>query len=74
MAAISAMFSVMDHSITALERAFHLARSGNCSSVQDIKKRLVAEGHSVTKITGKVLSKQLGVLIKAARSSHAPRS
>ena len=74
MAAISGMLSVMDHSITALERAFQLARLGSCSSVKDIKKRLVAEGHSVTKITGKVLSKQLDVLIKAAMSSHAPRS
>jgi hypothetical protein len=57
----------MDHTITALERAFQLAQSGDCMSVSEIKKRLSAEGYSVAQITGRVLSKQLGGLIKAAR-------
>ena len=57
-----------DHSMTVLERAFQLAKSGNCISVSEIRKRLLAEGYSVAQITGKVLSKQLEALIKAARS------
>jgi hypothetical protein len=57
----------MDHTVTALERAFQLASSGACASVADIKKRLHAEGYSVAQITGRVLSKQLDGLIKAAK-------
>jgi hypothetical protein len=67
------MLDVMDQTITALERAFHLARSGSCASVADIKRRLIAERYSVSQVTGKVLSKQLGALIKSGRSSHAAR-
>ena len=58
----------MDHTVTALERAFQLAKSGDYHSVSDIKKRLGAEGYSIAQITGRVLSKQLDALIKAARS------
>jgi hypothetical protein len=56
----------MDHTVTALERAFQLAKSGDYKSVSDIKKRLSAEGYSVAQVTGRVLSKQLDALIKAA--------
>ncbi len=58
---------VMDHGIRTLERAFQLARAGDCASVSDIKKRLIAEGFSGEQITGPVLSKQLKELIPAAR-------
>jgi hypothetical protein len=58
----------MDHTVTALERAFQLARSGACASVSEIKKRLHAEGYSIAQVTGRVLCKQLDGLIKAARS------
>ena len=57
----------MDHTITAIERAFELAKSGSCTSVQDIRKRLSAEGYPLGHITGRSLSKQLVELIKAAR-------
>jgi hypothetical protein len=57
----------MDHTVTALERAFQIAKSGNCASVADLKKRLRAEGYSIAQVTGRVLSKQLDELIKAAR-------
>ena len=59
-------FSVL--CITALERAFQLARSGKCSSLADLKKQLRIEGYSIAQITGPTLLKQLGVLIKMARS------
>jgi len=54
----------MDHGLTALERAFQLAKSGSCHSVQDIKKQLRAEGFSVAQITGKSLYKQLKDLLQ----------
>lgn len=57
----------MDHSVTALERAFQLAKSGKCNSLADLKKQLHAEGYSVAQITGRTLAKQLVVLIKTAR-------
>jgi hypothetical protein len=62
----------MDHTITALERAFQLAKAGDCGSVPDIKKRLIQEGYSVAQITGGALSKQLVALIRAAQGrDHA---
>jgi hypothetical protein len=57
----------MNQRITALERAFQLAKSGSCKTVSDIKSRLRAEGYSVDKITGPTLSKQLQALIQTAR-------
>lgn len=44
---------------TALERAFELARSGKCFSVDDIIKRLKTEGHNVDQVEGPALKKQL---------------
>jgi hypothetical protein len=60
----------MDHTITALERAFQLAKSGDCAAVPDIKRRLLREGYSVVQITGGTLSKQLVALIRAAQGSR----
>jgi hypothetical protein len=57
----------MDHSVTALERAFQIAKSGDCKSVADLKKQLQKEGYSLDKVSGWTLSKQLTALIKAAR-------
>lgn len=54
----------MDHGLTALERAFQLAKDGSCHSVLDIKKQLRAEGFSITQITGKSLYKQLRSLLQ----------
>jgi hypothetical protein len=59
----------MDPTVTALERAFALAKSGECASVPDIKKRLIQEGYSIAQITGGTLSKQLLALIRAAQVS-----
>jgi hypothetical protein len=60
------MLSAMDHNVTALERAFELAKSGECTSVADLRKRLKAEGYSQQKIVGRSLFRQLEALIKAA--------
>jgi hypothetical protein len=57
----------MDHGVTALERAFQIAESGECQSVADLKNQLLKENYSLNQITGRTLFKQLRALIKAAR-------
>ena len=57
----------MDRTVTALERAFQLARDGTYASVPLLKKRLKAEGYSTDQISGQALSRLLKALIKAAR-------
>ena len=37
--------TTMDSKVTALERAFQLARSGHMATVDDIRKRLKQEGY-----------------------------
>lgn len=59
---------MMTNGRTALERAFELAESGSCDSVDDIRKRLKSEGFSLTQVTGGSLMKQLRELIRAARA------
>jgi len=56
----------MDYSVTALERAFQLAKSGECASVIELRKRLKDEGYSQQKIVGRSLLRQLETLIKSA--------
>jgi hypothetical protein len=57
----------MQQNLTALERAFELANSGNCENIADIKKALKSEGYSDQQITGRALGKQLTELIRQAR-------
>jgi hypothetical protein len=45
----------IDDSVTALERAFQIAKSGDCKSVSDLRKQLRKEGYSLDKITGRTL-------------------
>ncbi len=66
------MLSAMDHTLTALERAFQLARSGGYTSVPDIKKQLSIEGYSAAQVTGGTLTKQLLALIREARTGGFP--
>jgi hypothetical protein len=44
---------------TPVERAFELARSGECESVNAVRKRLKDEGVSAAQIFGPSLSRQL---------------
>jgi hypothetical protein len=70
-------FSVMDSNLSALERAFQLARSGQVSNVEDIRKRLKHEGYDANAVfVGKSLKTQLRDLIKAAHleSTDAAKS
>jgi hypothetical protein len=55
----------MNPSTTELERAFQLAESGDCRSVEEIRKKLISEGYYAAQITGKTLLRQLQALISA---------
>lgn len=60
----------MQHRLTALERAFELAGSGECRSTDEIRKRLNAEGYSGQQITGPTLLRQLRELCAAAKPAE----
>jgi hypothetical protein len=68
------MLSVMERSRTALERAFALAKSGACTSVDDVKRCLRLEGYQVSQIVGSTLARQLRTLIAEARGLPIPRT
>jgi len=57
----------MERRMTALERAFELARSGKCLSVLEIQKRLKSEHLETSHLEGPTLKKQLIRLIAEAR-------
>jgi hypothetical protein len=57
----------MDQKMTALERAFQLARSGRIAGLTEIVISLNREGYSSNQIEGRLLKRQLADLIKAAR-------
>jgi hypothetical protein len=54
--------------MTALERAFQLARSGRVAGLTDIITSLKSDGYSVDQIEGPLLKRQLADLVKAARA------
>ncbi|TLG79320.1 hypothetical protein [Methylocystis sp. B8] len=56
--------------MTTLERAFILARSGECSCVAALVKRLDREGYDGRQIYGSLLRKQLRDLIKEASKRY----
>jgi hypothetical protein len=58
---------VMDPKLSAIERAFQIARSGQAPSVDDIKKALKKEGYPPGQIVGRSLARQLMAIITAAR-------
>ncbi len=57
--------------MTALERAFQLARSGSVASLTEIVSSLNREGYSGNQVEGRVLKRQLADLIKAARNASS---
>jgi hypothetical protein len=63
----------MDSRATELERAFQLAMSGDCRSVDEIRKKLSQEGYYATQITGKSLLRQLQGLIAAGLDARLKR-
>jgi hypothetical protein len=55
---------------TALERAFALARSGTCDSVNAIRHQMKAEGYSLAQLEGPALIQQLRRLC----AEHSPQT
>ena len=68
------MVSGMDHRMTALERAFQLARSGQVVGLSEIVGALKGEGYSSDQIEGTSLRRQLTGLIDTARARERPTS
>ena len=60
----------MEPQTPILERAFEIARSGECRSLKDLVLRLNQEGYMASQIQGPVLRQQLTNLINAARAVH----
>ncbi len=58
----------MNERPTELERAFALARSGECATVVDIRRRLAQEGYGVRQLEGPMLLRQLRQLCDEATS------
>ena len=61
----------MDPRTTELERAFQLAKSGECRTVDEIRKKLSQEGYYATQVTGRGLLRQLQGIIAAALQARA---
>ena len=59
---------------TILERAFVLARSGRCESLNDVREILSREGYSNVDahLTGGVIRKQLTALLEASGDTFPP--
>jgi ribosomal 50S subunit-associated protein YjgA (DUF615 family) len=57
----------MDWKISALERAFQLARSGAVAHIGDLRDKLRREGYGPATMKGPLLRAQLRKLIKQAR-------
>lgn len=55
----------MGPNVTAVERAFQLAKTGRYASVGSIKLQLKDEGYSSHQIEGRVLHRQLAEIIRA---------
>jgi hypothetical protein len=64
----------VDHKITAIERAFQIAKSGHAPNVDQIKVALLNEGYPSGRIDGPSLSKQLTAIIAVARKHSAESS
>ena len=62
----------MKAGVTAIERAFQLAKSGSVRNITDIKKALKRESYSLEAIEGRTLNRQLNKIIEAARESAIP--
>jgi len=67
------MLVVMDKRFTTLERAYQLAKSGECAGVVEIKARLLAERYAdaLTQLYGPTLLADLRRLCVAARANPA---
>jgi len=65
---VSRQFSCMQHELSAIERAFQLAKMGGFSTLPQILQVLKAENYGTGQITGPMLHKQLKALIEEAKA------
>ena len=63
----------MEPNVSAVERAFQLAKTGRYPTVQDIKQHLKKEGYLPHYIEGRTLSRQLREIIRDSDRSAAMR-
>jgi hypothetical protein len=61
----------MDPKVTALERAFQLAKSGKVGGIPEIRQALNREGYSGDQLEGSTLRRQLTSLLKTAREKSS---
>lgn len=61
----------MEPQMTTLERAFQLAKSGGCKTIEELRKALREEGYSTSHIMGPSLTKQLRALMKRGDEKSA---
>lgn len=59
----------MEYRLTTLEKAFQLARSGNCPNFAYLMKKLKDERYDTVHIQGPTLKKQLSKLIEKTERS-----
>ncbi len=64
----------MEPNVTAIERAFQLARLGIFLQVTEIKERMREEGYFTESITGPTLLNQLRDIMQAAQKSRWKRA
>lgn len=60
------------HRPTTIERAYQLARSGDCASVQDIREQLIREHHE--SVEAHLRGPTIGNHLRALCTSAAPGS
>ena len=60
----------MENRPTTLEKAFDLARHGNCRNLEYLLKKLKSEGYDTMQVYGPALRKQLSKLIE--KSDNGP--
>lgn len=64
----------MEPGITALERAFKLARSGKYATLTDLKSAVSREGYLADQLEGRLLARQLREILKEHRPSPESES
>ncbi len=63
------MLSAMDTRLTAIERAFELAKAGTMLNLTDLRARLNREGFAASQVAGSLLTRQLRDLILKSREA-----
>lgn len=63
----------MDQKKTTLERAFELARSGECGDMTELRRRLTSEHYTMGQLSGPQLFRQLREIMKEVNAAESPK-